>query len=304
MNELFRARRAFDRSHGRKPVVAGGCIVRAPSGANESDRSIAPHGARGFRAGRFHGLAAVARINRPSGLAFRVEFTRRGGHCAFTLIEIVLAITIAVALLTVMLGFHQYAQQVRADVVEQIDRVNERRMVMDRLTRDLRNTLGAGDQMAIDGTTDSVTLLTTALPGPAVYNDPQATREYITPQQDLRMVKYALQKVEDERGEIHVAGLACSVEKLIRAKLIEEQDPTVKQPQAPLLAPSIRFVRFRYFDRTQWLTSMSQDQPPSAVEIALGEQELPEGTDPMEYPYPLFRRVVYIHAAPRQAGGS
>lgn len=70
------------------------------------------------------------------------------------------------------------------------------------------------------------------------------------------------------------------------------------------VADHIGFLRFRYFDGTSWLGSWSAQELPLAVEITLGEDALPLGTSPDDYPFERSRRVVRVPGAGALVAGA
>ena len=59
----------------------------------------------------------------------------------FTLIEVILAIVIALAILVVVLHFYQQATNLREQVIAETEKVGAARLLMDRITGELRSAL-------------------------------------------------------------------------------------------------------------------------------------------------------------------
>ena len=223
---------------------------------------------------------------------------------AFTLLEVIITISLATALIGAAIGFYQYAGSIRNTAVQEVEAVSARRQIMDRLTADLRGAVAlplSGPSM--QGTSDRIVFLTATLPGKAAWAIRNATEDPIPPEQDLRQVTYGLQTWEDEQGAIHVSGFETQTQKLILAPIVEEGE----QITTTLLSPQYLFVRFQYWDGSQWLPEWV-DQPtlPLAIDVSLGIEPLAEGTDPLDYPEPVVRRVIYLPAGqpaqPQQGG--
>ena len=154
------------------------------------------------------------------------------------------------------------------------------------------------------------TFVTTALPGKAAWVVQDVADAPLPPEQDIRLVSYALRYVEDDDGLTYIVGLETSVQKLLTAQVIEDAEgeaSTDTEEQANssvLLSPYIQFVRFRYWDGTEWLEEWLDQGLPLAIEVALGERPLPEGVEPAQYEYELARRVVSLPTAtPPSASG-
>ena len=69
------------------------------------------------------------------------------------------------------------------------------------------------------------------------------------------------------------------------------------------VTPHVKFLRLQYWDGGAWVPQWRQKLP-AAVEITLGFEPLPEGTEAEEYPYETFRRVVAIPAAAQAPRGT
>jgi type II secretory pathway component PulJ len=81
---------------------------------------------------------------------------------AFTLLEVVLAITIAIAILVVALAFHQQATTLRGALLEESERLAAVRQVMDRLSADLR-VAPVHLQFGFTGSSNSLRFISTGL---------------------------------------------------------------------------------------------------------------------------------------------
>ena len=66
--------------------------------------------------------------------------SRAGRSGGFTLIEVVLATVIAVGMLLIVLFFYQQAANLRSEVLQETERLSVIRLVMDRMTSELRST--------------------------------------------------------------------------------------------------------------------------------------------------------------------
>lgn len=233
--------------------------------------------------------------------------TRRAAKRGFTLFEVVLAVSLTLALLMAMLVFYRQAVDVRAAVVEETELIRAERAVMDLLTRQLRGAfvvrfLGQG----LDGGAMHLRFPAVTLPSRSVWLVQGLTEtEPIPPQRDLEIVAYRVRYVEDEYGDMVADGLERTCQKVLTPRVAEEaEEGQDGEIQATLLTPHIKFIRFQYWDGSAWLESWSGGDLPQAVEIVLGAEPLPEEMESaMEYPYPTFRRVVFIPAAVRKQVG-
>src|SRR2546421_5016576 len=67
-------------------------------------------------------------------------YRRLRSAAAFTLLEVILAVIIAVGMLLVVLYFYQQAADLRTQLLDQTDRLSVARLLMDRITSELRTT--------------------------------------------------------------------------------------------------------------------------------------------------------------------
>jgi len=223
---------------------------------------------------------------------------------AFTLIEIVLAIGISIALAAAVLGFYQQVSAVRADFDGQLREVQvaaAHRAVMDRMTEELRSAVAYPSVMGLHGGQTELRWVVAAVPGPAAWAVRKITDEPVPPEQDLRMVGFRIRQYENDAGDWIVEGLERLEQRLLTARVTEEGE----QIRSTLMAPQFKFLALRYWDAGggQWVTSWSSGGLPAAVEISLGREPLPENTVPEEYPYPTVRRVVCVPGASRAPQG-
>lgn len=235
----------------------------------------------------------------------RGKDARRDG---FTLIEVVLALAIAIGMLLVALYFYRQAAQLREQVLEETERVAEVRLIMDRLTADLRTARWHEVlQEGLVGGSDYLQFVKTDVPSAATWEqntfDPRPRRV----ESDLKEVGYYLGGSEVDSNA--PPGLVRWEQPLLETYVPDVQDegaddatkPSLYQP--PLQAPSetasqIRYAHFRYWDGFFWWDTWADEQLPLGIEVSLGAEpfqpEMEEdGTFP-EYPHELFRRVIYL----------
>ena len=146
--------------------------------------------------------------------------------------------------------------------------------------------------VGVEGETNRLTFITAALPDRSTWAALSVTDAPPTPQQDLRLVTYALRIVEGEDGSQSIDGVETDVQKLLTVRIAEEgEDEPIT---SVLLSPDVMFVRFRYWDGSAWQTSWSGAEMPAAVEIAMGAEPLEAGGDPENYSHEMARRVVWL----------
>ena len=260
------------------------------------------------------------------------QIRRNCGRCSgFTLIEVVLATVIAVGMMLVVLVFYQQAAELRAQVLQQAEQLCAVRLLMDKLTGELRTTRShpafAG---AFVGSADSIQFIKTDVPSRASWKSGAYGRA-VSIETDLKLVGYRLSSAgatstvetaltkatpsstnagrSDFSGvgatapqslvETNIAGVTRSEETLIATRQAAQTSTSSgSQPKgrnaSVLLSDTIRFLRFRYWDGSNWQDTWSAAELPGGIEVSLGVEPLPSGIDPLEYPYEVFRRVVAL----------
>ncbi len=254
------------------------------------------------------------------GTRFATDPTRRKGAAAFTLLEVALAIAISVGMLVVVLYFYRQASRLRADLLRQTEQVTSARLLMQRLTAELR--AATIDEVTLDsltGESNSIEFVTTVLPGPSAWGRGDLGR-VLSPQADLHLVSYSL--ASDGTGTNFI-GLNRSDEPLVEwgagtnsdlfagssstdlsgTDTNEEDFFFWDEPAAPalntMLSPDFQYLQFRYWDGSAWLDSWYNVDLPLAVEVTLGIEPPPEeseatGTEIAKADYELFRRVIFL----------
>lgn len=209
----------------------------------------------------------------------------------FTLVEVLLAVSLALGLMLSMLWFYQHAADIRTDVTEQIERVATHRRVMDRLTDQLRSAINYPVlNIGLDGINTELTFVSAVLPDQTAWAVLQVTEDPIPPQQDVRLVALRLRVGETENGEQVIEGIEVGVQRVIAMSTVEEGEGV----EWTLLSPHFKFLRFRYWDGQQFVETWNEQGLPRAVEVGLGIDPLPEGVEPIDYPNDLATRVVYL----------
>jgi len=222
--------------------------------------------------------------------------TRRG----FTLLEVLLAVGLATILLGGLFAFYRHTNNARARLMEKMQQQSARQLVMQRITDELRAATVGLSGLALNGGPESMRFVCTTVPGGAVWAVDDATGGAAEPQFDLALVGYALRYEEDEQtGEPYIVGLERIEQRYVPTETTDEQ----LAQTVTLIDEGVRFIMLRYWSGDQWLEQWSGGDLPGAVEIVIGEQPLPEGVEPIDYPYETMRRVVTLPAASNQTPG-
>lgn len=236
-------------------------------------------------------------------------------HSAFTLLEVVLAISIAIGLLLVAMTFYQQATTLRAQLLDESERLAAVRQVMDRLAADLR-VAPAHDHVGFTGDSNSLRFVSTALP--LALGGMQS---------DLKRVAYRA-TFAGEGTNLAVSGLVRTEEPAVdfiaasRSPTLTTTSDDTNAPAAPAdsaapaaaspptpttsepLTEAVRYLSFRFWNGTAWSESWSGVAPPMGVEVTLGFEPLPLDLPADQYPGEVFRRVIFLPAGQPQPPGT
>lgn len=223
----------------------------------------------------------------------------KGANQAFTLVEMILAIGIAVGLLIVALLFYRQAADLRAQILQESERISTVRLILDRMAADLRSALpGSGSGREFQGETASMVFTkspsaapdagATVLPGSLVR---VAYTVLLSNEGTNRWVR-GIQRSEEPLGSSRSVSSFSGVGTNAMIGGVLDVTNRVEVPWTEL----VRFARFRYWDGAVWQEGWTNASPPAGVEVSLGFDPLPEGISLDEYPYEQFRRVVFLPA--------
>jgi len=242
---------------------------------------------------------------------------------AFTLLEVVLAISLTLVVVGGAMQFYRHVAKTRASVLTDAEFTRTVRLVMDRLTAELQSVRTDSELQMLLVWSDSELQFTTAmLPGAAAWAIVDRASESVPPTHDVRLVTYALEIVENEDGEMENLGLQRTSQAMMALPDPEadEEEAEVETVSTDLLAPRIQFLRFRYYTGEDladegevaggivdegWVEVWERRQLPGAVEITLGARPMDEDQEVDDYleTYETFRRVVFLPASRIRAEG-
>ncbi|MCX6906110.1 MAG: hypothetical protein NTW03_22050, partial [Verrucomicrobia bacterium] len=204
------------------------------------------------------------------------------------MLEVVLAISIAIGVLVVALYFYAQAAELRTQLLLESERISSARRIMDRITEDLRcayGTFAAGS--GVTGDSASLRIVRTELPPRSLWTAEQAAR-VAQPVTDLRLVIYSTGISTNgtnvvETTNAAMAGLFRSEEPLVQkrqtrpppgaAPLLSATPPETRPGPEPL-TEAIQFVNLRYWDGSSWQDSWNKGVLPQGVEVSLGGEPL------------------------------
>lgn len=243
----------------------------------------------------------------------------------FTLLEVVLALSIAFGLLVVVLYYYQQAALLRDSTLRSAAGLAAVRLCMDRLATELRTASTQPD--AFRGGPQDLEFLQCGLPEPDA-GSPTGSSLPVATTLSLRRIHYALPESTGEsdgqalaRTETSVA-VSAPVTQAAEApspSLPPEEPPDTNEVQAvesavvadegtrvttafpnsgaaALTIPEVRYLHLRYWDGAAWQESWSAPTLPRGVEITLALEAVPAEAAPDTLPGEVFRRVIAIPA--------
>ena len=239
--------------------------------------------------------------NEPTRVAGRRAW---GGRRAFTLVEVVLAIGIAIGVMVVALYFYHQASQLRAQLIEQSEQISETRLLMERITLDLR-VAHAQPLLTFQGSNAFLRFAMLNVPavgaGLSDSNAPGSRRAT-----DLSVVAYEVGSVlqgtnrlvtgihRTERpfqvfGGSATPPLALSTN-LAGSEGVLETHHRLGRP----ITERVRYLSFGFWDGVGWKDRWASTRLPQAVRLTMGWKPLANGATEGDYGGELFRRVVVL----------
>ncbi len=232
-------------------------------------------------------------------LQFPVCFrqSRRG----FTLLEVLLAILIACGMLVLVLYFYEQTSNTRALIIAELETVSAARLLLDHISADLRCARPhTGLKIGFSGDTNSMEFLRTTFPD-APHWAPEAQTALAPAESDLHRIRYAFYQPGNTnlgmllgRAEepFYGTALQTNIEQLV-ASTVATNAPT---PEFLPLTDRFHFVTFRYWGGTNWVDFWNAERLPTGVEITLAAGSPPEGTPTENYPFEIYKRIVFLPA--------
>lgn len=227
----------------------------------------------------------------------------RGGVQAFTLVEVILAVGIAAGLLVVAISFYQRSAELRTQLLEESGKLSTVRLMMDRLSSDLR-TAFAEPRQGFSGSSEHLTFVHAG--SPTAMNITEGALKLVTygvatNAEGTNAMVIGFDRTETPLIELRPVASASATTTSTNDDSLSfngAMDPTqmtnrVVEP----LTRAIRYVQFRYFDGAAWRDVWDGVDLPVGVEVTFGFEPLPEEADEMfesVYPYEVFRRVIYL----------
>jgi prepilin-type N-terminal cleavage/methylation domain-containing protein len=213
----------------------------------------------------------------------------------FTLVEVILAVMIASGLLVVAVSYYQKSADLRSQLIEETERLTTIRLMMDRISWDLRTAIPEPRQ-GFTGTTDFMKFVHAAAPLPGNLAEGAlklVTYAAVTNAQGTNATIIGFDRVETPLIEMRLA-TSTNREPL---SFNGAMDPMATLTNAVVepLTRAIRLVQFRYFDGAEWLETWNSADLPMGVEVTFGT-DAPSESEEEPYVGELYRRVIYVPA--------
>ncbi|HNO79339.1 MAG TPA: prepilin-type N-terminal cleavage/methylation domain-containing protein [Phycisphaerae bacterium] len=219
---------------------------------------------------------------------------RRG----FTLLEVVIAISLLVLLMTMLMMFYNNALVQRDEGTKRSRDAQLARVILDRMAGEVRQAVGnvPGYGVGVFGYKDRIEVNTLVMPDRKL-SEVQSVRQRKLPAQfDLQQIRYYVAWDEEnltDEGDPRALGLVRRESKtylrdaIVTSEEAEESAEEVEEAEMAfkeeLYAPEIRFLELKYFDGATWWDDWELTQGnslPQLVRITIGfEPVIPEEQD-------------------------
>ncbi len=228
---------------------------------------------------------------------------RRAG---FTLLEVLLALSLMVMTLSAVLIFYGEMLGARRQGTQMAQSAQLDRVILAQLTREIRQArriqefrrLDEEGEKGLGGKLLGIELWTYEVPSREHMKERPISESNVPAEYDLRHVQYYLiraDNLEDDDGNPRVFGLARKENKLRNRPVVvegEEGDDPVE-----LIAPEIKYLEFRYFDGAQWTSrweNADNASLPQAVRVTIGRKPVPEDDETLDEGLPDEDRFARI----------
>ena len=269
-------------------------------------------------------------------LAKRLRFA-----AAFTILEVMLAIVIATGLLATAMYYYQQAARFRNDLLEETERIGSARLILDRLSTELRCSLyHPARSVGAKGGTDWIEFLKSSVPSQASWRVQTESESPAYPETGYRLIRYELLKkpllngsLDNEANQQMVEQMTSQtvrrsgdtndvlaslmqgdainrIERRLLTAKVSTNDIVVVRIDPVRITDQLKYLKFRYLNGSAWVDTWPGPQLPLGVEGSLGIEPMSATNLLEEYTNHVFRRVVPIpssaalRAAANSNGGS
>ncbi|MDB4530847.1 GspJ family type II secretion system protein [bacterium] len=255
-----------------------------------------------------------------SSLAKRHRF-----FAAFTILEVMLAIVITTGLLATAMYYYQQTARFRNDLLEETERISSARLILDRLSAELRCSLHhPAHRIGFKGGSDWIEFLKTSVPSRASWRIQTESDPTPYPETGYRLVRYELLKKPILEGLMDNEANQKMVERNTSQSAVEPgvtdealaslmQGDAINRTERRLLTAKastnnivevrinpliiterLKYLKFRYLNGGAWMDTWPGPQLPLGVEVSLGIEPLTSTKLFEEYTNHVFRRIIRI----------
>lgn len=190
---------------------------------------------------------------------------------AFSLLEVILAITLMIFLLGVLFRFYHSSMINRQRGMASIKEAHIARLLLRQITDELRSAAGftPGYGPGVIGDRYELAMQTLAVPDKELFRRRSIRERQLPGQHDVKQVRYFIawdEDITDENGIPYALGLVRQELKTLRQAVVVvpkdigeheveagQQDEDAEQSfRLQLYAPEIKYLEFRYFDGAEW----------------------------------------------------
>jgi len=220
------------------------------------------------------------------------DVSSRSRRRAVTLLEVMLALALITLISGLMFTFYDASLRSRDWGTRQMGDNQLARVIGMKIGEEIRSAVGPdwGVGAGISGKKDQITIQTVALTDKNLFYPRSIKDAPVQPEYDLREIQYYLAYDEEETHEYPDGTQAWAPLGLVRREKRNRFQTVVIENKAEmvdldLLAPEMKYLRFRYFDGVDWwedwqMGGQSSGQGrgqalPVAVEVTVGYSEIP-----------------------------
>ena len=215
---------------------------------------------------------------------------------AFTLLEVMLALSLIVMFLAILLQFYRNSMSIRQRGLTAVQEAHLSRVLLRQITDEIRAAGGfvPGFGPGVIGDRYDLTVQTIDVPSRELLRRRDRFENPLPGQHDLKQVRYFIawdEDIVDEEGIPLALGLVRQELKTLRQAVVvsgdvdevevEDEDEDVERSfRLQLYAPEIKYLEFRYFDGADWHRDWAITQGnalPQMIRVTLGyETQMPE----------------------------
>lgn len=237
-------------------------------------------------------------------------------RCGFTLVEVVLAISIAVGILVVALYFYQQAAALRTQLIDESGKLASVRLLMERISSDLRSAQSQ-PQVEFEGSSSGMKFVSALIRPADLSSGILASNAPAAGDTDLRVVNYGV-AMESMGTNRSVRGITRTESLMLDGGGTRERtatrplsftgaelalpDPSTRTNlMTEPLSELIRYVHYAYWDGSAWSENWHSQRLPMAVEVTLGLEPQTESTYVEDSGADYFRRTITLPTAGARA---